>query len=194
MGFLSFLKGMKIEDNCPIDVTFRTSRTGKCFGSMLVVTGLGLGWHIYLGNPILCGFYCFLAPAILFTALFLFLGVLVLTYRKCVLISKLQSCIEYMESSLFKTRRATFRFDQVSHIELCSVGECLFQTEACLFVVKAYFRQEGVPHTFGVRLFESLDKTLAEDAAQTLSHIVRRPVVQQPALQLNPSFTSRVGI
>ena len=167
---------MKIEDNCPIDVTFRTSRTGKCFGSLLLITGLGLLWHIYTGNPFLCGFRCLLIAGILAAMASLLLGVLVMTYRKCVVISKTQRRIEFMESSLLMTRRATFDFQEVRYLELCSIGECLFHSHACLWTVKAYV-QRG-PKLEAVRLFESLSHTLADEGAHTLSQIVGRPLSQ----------------
>jgi len=193
MGFLSFLKGMKIEDNCPVDVTFRTSRTCGAFGVLLISSGLGMLWQVYTQNPLFCCFSLVAVGSCLAAGILTFLGLLILTYRKCVIISKVHSRIDYLESSLFCRRRATYHFADLLHIEVSPIAQCFLSNRTCMWTVKAYFRRD-LHWAPGIRLFESLSSDEAKEAGLVLSQILNRPIVPQESMAMTPSFTSQAGI
>ncbi|MFZ2957018.1 MAG: hypothetical protein WA705_09030 [Candidatus Ozemobacteraceae bacterium] len=191
MGVLSLIKGMKIEENLPVDVTFRTSKTSGVFGAALLGAGTGLLWQVYSGNVLFCYFNLVTLASLGMASVFGFLGVLILTYRKCVVINKLHARIDYIESGIFCRKRAVFAFEELLHIEISPVAECLFTSKSCMWTVKAYF-QRGQDLSCA-RLFESLSSRQAEEAADVLSQILRRPVLKG-GRRPQASFTSRAGI
>lgn len=192
MGFLSFVKGMKIEDNLPVDVTFRTSKTCGAFGTALIATGLGMLWQIHSGNPIFCCLSLVSFGSLGIAALFTLLGVLILTYRKCVILSKLHRRIEYIESGLFCRHRATFSFEELVHIEVCPLAQCILTSSACMWTIKAYFKR-GQQIT-GVRLYETTSSFQAEEAAEALSGILNQPILRGHTAPALRSFTSQAGV
>jgi len=174
MSFLSFVKGMKIEENFPYNVTFRTSKSSGFLGLSLIFCGVGMGFETFFGHPI---FSCFKLLSVFFLALAAFLsfvGIIIVTYRKCVIISKSQSKIEYMESSLFCWRRATYHFDEIQQIEICQIQECLINSRCALWAAKIYFRRGNRLET--VKVFEGIESEKAEEAANILSRMVGRHV------------------
>lgn len=191
MGFLSFVKGMKIEDNLPIDITFRTSKTCGAFGTALVITGLGMIWQIHSGNPLFCYLSLVSFGSLGVAGLFTLLGILILTYRKCVILSKYHRRIEYIESGLFCRHRATFTFDELIHIEVCPIAQCILSSSACMWTIKAYF-QRG-QQVSGVRLYETTSCFQADEAAQALSELLNRPLRKANTVPTLRSFTSQAG-
>lgn len=176
LGLLSFIKGMKIEDNCPIDVTFRTSRSSGFLGASVLISGVALGTQLYLKNPLFC-FFNLVWLATILGALFLsFVGLLISTYRKCVIVSRRYTKIEVLESSLFCRKRATYHFAEITHIELSHVKECLLSNRCCFWTVKIHLRRHNLLES--ARLFESLETDKAEEAAHLLSQILGRPVLR----------------
>jgi hypothetical protein len=175
MGLLSFLKGMKVEDNRPMDLTFRTSRTCGLFGALLLGTGVALGIQLCCGNPLFCYFNAVFVVSIVLSLVLVLLGVLIATYRKCVIISRLHSRVEYMESSLLCWRRATYSFDEIRELELCEIRECLFSSTCSLWTVKAYIQrnQELIP----LRFFEGSLAEQAEEAAQMMNEVLQKPLL-----------------
>lgn len=192
MGFLSFLKGMKIEDHCPIDLTFRTSKTCGFLGTLLVSTSLILGIQILFKNPLFCYFNLVWCCSILLALTLLVVGVLVATYRKCVIISKVHSRIEFMESSLCSWRRATYHFNEIESIELCRVHECLFSSRCEFWTVKVYVRRHD--QFEAVRLYEGIKGESAEEAATHLSQILGKPVYEPEPSRFSGAFEDQVAI
>ena len=190
MGFLSFLKGMKIEDNCPIDITFRTSRTCGFLGAIMAGCGLGLAIQIYCQNPLFCYFNLIMAMSVVLSLALVLLGVLIATYRKCVILSKMQSRIDYMESSLFCWRRATYHFREVVNIEVCRIEECFITSKCPVWTVKAYIRRHNELET--IRLFEGLNSERAEEAATYLSQVLRFTVLHTTKNLGMPTLSPRV--
>lgn len=88
MTFLSFLKGMKIEDNCPIDVVFRTSRGCSALGFAFILAGLCMAWQIVAGHRLLCFFSFVKLGSICAAVALAAIGGMIMTYRKNVVISK----------------------------------------------------------------------------------------------------------
>jgi len=175
MGFLSFIKGMKIEDNCPIDVTFRTSRSSNIFGALLMFAGLSLVWQICWGNAFFCFFNIIFAVTIALAFSFFLVGLLIVAYRKCVIVSKVQSKIEYMESGILTRKRTTINFQDILYLELCPVIECVISSQACMWTIKAYLRRHNGFDT--IRLFECIDQATAEEASTLLSQVLSCQVV-----------------
>ena len=191
MGFLSFLKGMKIEDNLPVGITLRTSKTCGAFGTALIVIGMGLLWQIHAGNPLFCCLTLVSLGSLGVAALSTLLGILILTYRKCVIFSRSQRRIEYLESGLCWKHRATYNFDDLIHVEICPIAQCILTSNACMWVIKAYF-QRGTKIT-GVRLYETTSSYQAEEAASTLAALLNRPLFRNTPAPAFRSFTSQAG-
>ncbi|MBI3039620.1 hypothetical protein HYY75_11360 [bacterium] len=190
MGFIRVIKCMKVEDNCPIDVTFRTSRFSVIFGALLILGSLIIIFKIAL-RTVDSPFSSFiLAIGIPTAAILLFSGILLLTHRKSVIINKQFSRIEVLESGIFQRNRATFLFKDILHIEVCPIDECLFASRWCSWTVKVYSKRNDGFEAF--RLFESLEFTAAEEAGQVLSQILGKPIVWNSCSKLIPSFSSPV--
>ncbi|MBF0500493.1 MAG: hypothetical protein HQM09_10265 [Candidatus Riflebacteria bacterium] len=193
MGVLSFIKGMKIEDNLPVEVTFRSSKSNGALGGIMVCAGTGLLWQVYEKNPLFCCLNVVTLASIGLAAAFGFIGILIITYRKCVIISRLHSRIDYMESSIFCWHRAVYAFDELIRIEISQVAECLFTSKSFMWTVKGYFQRGN--DLSCARLFESLSSEQAKEAASMLSQILRRPVLTNSCRgSVRTSFTSQAGV
>jgi hypothetical protein len=191
MELISFLKGMRIEDNCPFDVTFRTSRSCGFLGFLLSLAGLGLGWQVLMGNR----FLCFWSPVALGLALLssiLFMtGLLVISYRKSVTINRAAHRIDVWESSFFCRQHAVYDFQEVVDIEIYPLVECFGTSQACMWNIKAYLRRgRGIE---AVRVFSGIRQQDAEDAAQLLSQLLNRRFVTSKVRAGAPRLSSQVS-
>lgn len=191
MKFLCFLKGMKVEDNCPIDVVFRTSRSGAALGSGFVLAGICMAWQIFAGHPLLCFFSFVKVLSICAAVALAFIGGMIMTYRKNVVISKRDNKIELEESGLFVNQSVSCHFRDVLQIEVCPTAECLLTAKACMWSIKAYLRKHDGFDTVRLYCGRSLENTL--EAATLVSQIVGCPTVKDVAVVRALSFTREVG-
>ncbi|MBF0544423.1 MAG: hypothetical protein HQM08_08315 [Candidatus Riflebacteria bacterium] len=192
MSFLSILKGMNIEDNCPVDLTFRTSRSCSAFGIICTFFGCSFLWQIlgetaYFGELSIVRFSSFLVALGI-----IFLGIVIMAYQKRVIINKMRSRIDYGESGFFCRKKATYHFSELVHLEVSPIAEGLITSKTYVWTIKAYFNRGGV--ISGVRLFESISSYEAEEAGLKLSQIFRRPVLKDSKKFLSRAFTSQMGI
>ncbi|RCK79480.1 MAG: hypothetical protein OZSIB_4234 [Candidatus Ozemobacter sibiricus] len=190
MGLLAFLKGMKADEPGPGTVILRTSRTCGAFGVMVLLAGVGVAGRAAI--------YLLQGGGLAVTALGMIVagglgvgGLMVLTYRKCVIISRKQSKIEYMEFGVLCEKRATYHFRDLLHLELCRSCECLGASPVSLWRIKAYVRRGGGFEA--VCLFESHRSEEVQDQAQRLSSWIGTPVFQKEVPAGWTSFTSQVG-
>jgi len=188
MGILSFIKGMKMYDNCPIDVTFRTSRANKLLGILLIISGMCIVRQILHINGIYSFFKILLVSFIGIGCLFTLSGIFLLTYRKRVIISKIKSKIECMESWIFGKHNAFYHFNDVFHLEICPIAECFFNSKICLWTIKAYLKRHNGFET--VHLFSGMRLQDAEEAAIVLSQILNREIINTSGSILNQNSLS----
>ncbi len=191
MTFLGFLKGMKIEDNCPIDVVFRTSRGCSALGFAFILAGFCMAWQIMAGHQLLC-FFSFVKLASICAAVVLAaIGGMIMTYRKNVVISKRDKKIEIQENGLFVGQSASCHFMDIMQIEVCPMAECLLTAKACMWSIKAYVRTHQGFNTVRLYCGRSLESAL--DAASLVSQIIGCPTVKDAAVVRALSFTREVG-
>lgn len=191
MNFLCFLKGMKIEDNCPIDVVFRTSRSCSALGSGFILAGLCMAWQIIAGHPLLCFFSLIKFVSIIAAAILAFIGGMIMTYRKNVVISKRDNKIELEEAGLLVHTSAAYHFRDILQIEICPMAECLLTAKACMWSIKAYIRTHEGFGTARLYCGRSIEDTL--EAASLVSQIIGCPTVKDVAVVRALSFTREVG-
>lgn len=191
MTFLSFLKGMKIEDNCPIDVVFRTSRSCSALGCGFVLAGLCMAWQIMAGHKLLCFFSLVKLGSICVAIALAFIGGMIMTYRKTVIISKRDRKIELEETGLFIHQSASCHFMDIMQIEVCPMAECLLTAKACMWSIKAYVRSHQGFSTVRLYCGRSLENAL--EAASLVSQIIGCPTVKDVAVVRALSFTREVG-
>ncbi len=191
MKFLSFLKSMKIEDNCPIDVTFRTSRSCSALGLGFIGAGLSMAWQICAGNKLLCFFSLVWLGSIGASMLLALIGGMIMTYRKTVVISKRKTKIDVEESGLLVHHSASYHFLDILQIEVCPMAECLLTAKACMWTIKGYVRRHEGFDT--VRLYCGRNIADTIEAASLISQIVGCPVINDVAVARALSFTREVG-
>ena len=191
MTFLSFLKGMKIEDNCPIDVVFRTSRGCSALGFAFILAGLCMVWQVMAGHRLLCFFSCVKLCSICAAVALASVGGMIMTYRKNVVISKRDRKIELEENGLFIHHSASCHFMDIMQIEVCPLAECLLTAKACMWSIKAYVRNHQGFSTVRLYCGRSLEGAL--EAASLVSQIVGCPTVRDAAVVRALSFTREVG-
>ncbi|MBF0410685.1 MAG: hypothetical protein HQM10_25295 [Candidatus Riflebacteria bacterium] len=192
MSFLSVLKGMSIEDNCPVDLSFSTSKTCSIFGKMVSVLGTVLFWRILVEDSYFGGSWTLRLFSFLIALSILIFGVMIMTYQKKVIIDQLKSKISYSETCFFGWKKVSYHFSELVHIEISPVSECLITSKSCMWTIKAYFDRGGV--VTGVRLFESIHSSEAEEAGSRLSQIFCCPVLRDSGKFLTRAFTSQVGV
>ncbi len=192
MELLSFIKGMKVEDCGPEELVFRTSKAPGAFGMMLMVTGFGLGM-----KAVSCGLFLSPLGIVCCCSFFLSLfavscGLILISYRKTVHIDRTRSCIKYEESSILGTRKATYNFNSVLHMEICPIAECFISKRACMWNIKIYFRRlQG----FTVeRLFCSLRYEHTEEASHLLSQMLKCSILENHHRELDSSLSPQAGI
>ncbi|HOY67507.1 MAG TPA: hypothetical protein PLP29_11490 [Candidatus Ozemobacteraceae bacterium] len=191
MQFLSFLKGMKIEDHYPEDVTFRTSRTCSVLGVGFLLAGCSMAWQACAGHTLLCFFGLVRIGSLGAALLLCVIGAMISSYRKNVVISRDRLRIEVEESSLLTSQHAAYHFQDVLQIEVCPMAECILTAKACLWTIKAYVRRgEGLE---AVRLFHGRNVNETLEAASLLSQLVGCSVVKDVAVLRALSFTREVG-
>lgn len=187
MGLFGFLKGMRIEDHDPLDITLRTTRTNCVLGSLLILTGICLAGRSVLhvasqGLSLLGLFGVGLAGGFALT------GLALLAYRKCVILAKNRARIEYMEYGLLCQKRATFHFCDVRQLEICRVAECVASSPVCMWAVKGYVRRGGGWEV--VRFFESTRADGAEEVANLLSCLLNVQVIRESELSFEGPLPS----
>lgn len=190
MDFLSFIKGMKVEDNSPFDLTFRTSRSCGFLGVMFIMAGMAILWNILtfrVSGVFLPVFALFAASSFALITI----GLVVLTYKKSVLIRKSDSCIVYNETNLFCTRKAKFHFREVIHIEVCPVAECVVTSRACMWTIKLYLSRHNGFET--VRIYSGNTSQQAEEAASMLNKYLDLNAIALNRHSMNRSCFNKVG-
>ncbi len=190
MGLLTFLKGMKTDELGTGEVVLRTSRTCGVFGVMVLLAGVGVAGraaiHVVQGGSLAVAALGMVVAGGLGVG-----GLMVLTYRKCVIISRFHSKIEYMEYGVLCQRRATYHFRDLLHLEVCRSCECLGASPVSLWRIKAYVRRGGGFEA--VCLFESHRPEEVQEQAQRLTSWIGVPLFQEADVIGWKSFTSQVG-
>ncbi len=174
MGALSTFKVMKSEDFGGDTITFRTSRVCSVLGFLFLVAGLGIILQLWSGKHLLTmPWFCVICFVV--SLGFIMAGLILVSYRKYVTLSKTAQKIELTESSILGVRATAFHFNEITNFELTKDCECLFSTHANLWVIKAY-----VEHGKSIsveKLFASISPVEAKKAAETLSFCVGRELV-----------------
>jgi len=166
MGFLSSFKVMKIEGHDSDTVSFRTSRACVLLGALFIFAGIGIIIQLLRGKLFFSLFwFCLFCLAV--SAGFILAGLVLITYRKYVGITRSQRKIALMESSILGVRSSAYHFDELMNVELTRDSECFLTNTANLWVVKLFFNDgDG----FVVeRVFSSICAREAKYAAEIIA-------------------------
>jgi hypothetical protein len=176
MGFLAFCKGMKIEESSPSELVLRTSKGGVAFGLCLLLAGFGTIFQVVIGNAFFRSFRILSVFSLGIALLFLAGGIFFLFTGRTVRINLRRAHLDVHETCLFHSQQASFGFQEFEQLELCTVEECLISTHCRFWTIKGYVRRDGRLRC--IRLFESTDQHLAEDAARFISEIFARELIR----------------
>lgn len=190
MGFLGFTKGMKIEDNCPIDVTLQTTPGHQALGAAVALAGGGLLFQAlvagtFAGHPIVA------ATAAATGLLALALGVAVLSFRHHVVVSKVAATVTVRDSVLFTTHTADIPFASVASLEVCPLSECILFCHGRLWTVKLFLH-----HGRGLRcqrIFVACSCEEAHEAGRLVAQVLGVPLLEQVREASITAFTSPVA-
>jgi len=166
MGFLSSFKVMKIEGHDSDTVTFRTSRVCVALGALFIIAGIGIIIQLLRGKLFFSLFgFCLFCLAV--SAGFILAGLVLVTYRKDVGITRSQRKISLLESSILGVRSTAYHFDELLNVELTRNSECFLTNTANLWVVKVFINDgDG----FSVeRVFSSICAREAKYAAEIIA-------------------------
>ncbi len=174
MGFLSSFKVMKVEDDGCDVITFRTSRACVLLGALFIFAGIGIIAQLLLGKLFFSLFeFCMCCLAV--SAAFILAGLVLVTYRKRVDLTRSQSRISLVESSILGVRATACHFDELLNVELTRNSECLFTNTANLWVVKVFIR-DG--ESFSVeKVFSSICAREAKFAAEAIAFATGKELV-----------------
>lgn len=174
MGLLSSFKVMKIEDSDKDVITLRTSRACVFLGLLFGFAGGAIMCQLLIGNlfPVLFRFCLF---ALFVAAGFLLAGLILITYRKSVVLNKLQQKILLEESSILGLRKTAFHFEDILKLELTRDSECICAKSASLWLVKAYVRHYD---NFSVeKVFSSVSPVDAKFVAESLAFATNKELI-----------------
>ncbi|MBU1108692.1 MAG: hypothetical protein KKB51_18595 [Candidatus Riflebacteria bacterium] len=157
---------MKIEDHDGDSIVFRTSRVCVLLGALFVIAGVGIIFRL-LGDKQFFSLFTFCMVCLAVSAAFILLGLVLVTYRKNVSISRSQRKIALLESSILGVRSTAYHFDDLMNIELTRASECFLTNTANIWEVKIFINHGD---DFSVeKVFSSICTREARLAADTIA-------------------------
>lgn len=192
MSLINALKIMKVQDREQDLITFRTSRAERVLGAIFILAGVGMCCFMALSKFFdAMRNFCFFSLVV--SVVFVLVGLVLSTNKKCVIIDKVLRKIELEEYCQLCYRVATIHFDEILKFELTKSSERFCTSSMGVWVIKAYIKRSGAT-TFTVEnVFYSVSLQEAQDVAKLLSISCRKEALINTGLGSGNRIALRVA-
>lgn len=192
MSLINALNIMKVQDREQDLITFRTSRAERVLGVIFILAGMGICCFMLLSKFFeAMRNFCFFSLGV--SVIFVLIGFVLSTNKKCVIIDKVLKKIELEESCQLCYRVATIHFDEILKFELTRSSERLCSSTMGVWVIKAYIKRSGATSFAVENVFYAVSLQEAKDVAKLLSISCRKEVLDNTGLGSGNRVALRVA-